>query len=85
MKRVEILEILANMVIDINEGNVHDITEQSNLVKDLELDSINLVNLQVMIEDEFHIYFNPIEDDLAETFETMYSLINKIEEKIGKE
>ena len=59
MKRAEILGILENMVNDINEGKVQNVTEQSNLLKDLGMDSINLVNLQVMIEDEFHIYFNP--------------------------
>jgi|AATD01.1.fsa_nt_gi acyl carrier protein len=84
MKRAEILGILENMVNDINEGKVHNVTEQSNLLKDLGMDSINLVNLQVMIEDEFHIYFNPMEDNLTETFETMHSLIDKIEEKTGR-
>lgn len=84
MKRAEILGILENMVNDINEGKVHNVTEQSNLLKDLGMDSINLVNLQVMIEDEFHIYFNPMEDKLTETFETMHSLIDKIEEKTGR-
>lgn len=52
MKRAEILGILENMVNDINEGKVHNVTEQSNLLKDLGMDSINLVNLQVMIEFE---------------------------------
>lgn len=85
MKRAEILEILAEIVTEVSEGNVCDITEQSNLVKDLELDSIKLVHLQILVEDKFHIHFDPIEDNPEETFETIYSLTNRIENKIRKE
>ncbi len=85
MKREEIFKIVAQMINEINENNVQDIREESNLVKDLRLDSINLVNLQVLIEDEFHIYFNSMDDDMTETLESVHSLIDKIEDKIRQE
>ena len=58
-----------------------DIKEKSNLRGDLKLDSISIINLQILIEDEFHIRFNPMERDLNEIFYSISSLIAYIEEQ----
>ena len=57
---------------------------ESNLKDDLGFDSISLVELQILIEEEFNIRFNPIETDLSEVFKTIASLIEYLEKNIEK-
>jgi len=59
----------------------NDIKLESSLRNDLKLDSISIINLQILIEDEFNIRFNPIETDLSEVFKNVFSLIVYIEEQ----
>ena len=47
---------------------------EHRLREDLELDSLDMVNLQVAVEDEFDIRFDPVETDLTEVFQTVGSL-----------
>ena len=61
-----------------------DICLESNLKNDLGFDSISLVELQILIEEEFNIRFNPIETDLSEVFKTITSLIEYLEKNIEK-
>jgi len=75
-----------NKIKDILTTNFYwienqDIKEESNLRGDLRLDSISIINLQILIEDEFHIRFNPMERDLNEIFYSIPSLIAYIEEQ----
>jgi acyl carrier protein len=66
----KLISIFQNLFgIDISKINSDD-----SLRDDLKLDSINLVNLQVEIEDCFNIRFNPLEADLALIFKTVGSL-----------
>jgi len=51
---------------------------EKNLRNDLGFDSIAIVSLQVSIEDEFDIRFNPLEIDFAEVFYSVSSLVNYI-------
>jgi len=71
-----IREILLRTFSWLDENNI---TLESRLREDLELDSLAMVNLQVAIEDEFDIRFDPVETDLTEVFETVGTLINFIE------
>jgi acyl carrier protein len=57
---------------------------ESNLKDDLGFDSISLVELQILIEEEFNIRFNPIETDLSEVFKNIASLIEYLEKNIEK-
>lgn len=59
----------------------NDIKLESSLRNDLRLDSISIINLQILVEDEFNIRFNPIETDLNEVFKNIFSLIVYIEEQ----
>ncbi len=72
----KIQKILINNFYWIKEK---DIKLDSNLRYDLKLDSLSIINLQVTIEDEFGIRFNPLETDLSEVFNTISSLIKYIE------
>ncbi len=57
------------------------IKNSSKIREDLGLDSISLVNLQILVEDEFQIKFNPVEDDITRIFNTIDSLLSFIKEK----
>ena len=46
--------------------------------EDYELDSIDMVNLQVEIEDNFNIKFDPINTDLSEIFVSIDTLTQYI-------
>lgn len=72
-----IQQILVNLFDWITDAN--QIFPEHRLREDLELDSVAMVNLQVAIEDEFDIRFDPIETDLAEVFDTVGSLADFIE------
>jgi len=44
--------------------------------EDLCLDSINMVNLQVSVEEQFDMRFDPISSDLTEVFGSVGSLVS---------
>jgi acyl carrier protein len=60
-------------------SDANPILPDHSLREDLELDSLGMVNLQVAIEDEFDIRFDPVETDLTEVFETVESLAEFIQ------
>ena len=55
------------------------ITMESNLVEDLEADSLDAVEIIVRIEDEFNLQ---VEDDAAESVRTVGDLVRCIEENV---
>jgi len=59
----------------------NNIIYNSKINEDLGFDSISLINLQILIEDNFEIRFNPMEDDITEIFDSIDSLISFIEKK----
>ncbi len=74
---------IGNIFSELFEIDITKIDRCSNLRTDLKLDSINLVNLQVELEDAFDIQFNPLETDLAAVFESVDSIIHYF--KAGRE
>ena len=69
-------EKLTDIFQDLFGIDISKISLDNSLRDDLKLDSINLVNLQVEIEDCFNIRFNPLETDLGLIFKTVDSLLN---------
>jgi len=57
---------------------LEDLSSGSELHRDLGLDSLDIVRLQVAIEDHFDVRFDPIRDDLAEAFLSAGSLLKLI-------
>ena len=55
------------------------ITMESNLVEDLEADSLDAVEIIVRIEDEFGLQ---VDDEAAESVRTVGDLVKCIEEKV---
>jgi len=60
------------------------ITEDSMLRDDIGLDSIDLSILQIELEDNFGIRFDPFEDDFTEIFLCVRQLCRTLERKIGE-
>lgn len=48
-----------------------ELTTETRFIEDLRLDSINLVTLQVAVEDEFNLRFDPGVVDLAVVFSSV--------------
>ncbi len=44
---------------------------QADLRRDLGLDSLHLVELQVALEDRFNVIFDPFDEQLVEAFQTI--------------
>ena len=80
------LQIIQQILLNIIQPpvNVRQILPQHRLREDLDLDSLFIVNLQVAIEDEFDMRFDPIENDLTEGIETVGSLVAFIENYLAK-
>ncbi len=51
-----------------------DMVNNQRLREDLNLDSLDMINLQLAIEDRLHYKFDPLENNLAEVFESVESV-----------
>lgn len=60
---------------------VEALAPETNLRFGLELDSLNIVMLQVEIEEEFRLAFDPINDDFEKIFETFGNLCDYLESR----
>jgi acyl carrier protein len=63
--------------LDIEEEKI---TMDSNLIDDLDIDSLELVDLTMEFENEFDV---EIEDDQVEKIKTVGDIVNLIKEKLG--
>ena len=57
------------------------VTMETSLMKDLEADSLDAVEIIMAIEDEFDI---EIPDDDAEKFQNVGDIVRYVEEKVGQ-
>lgn len=55
----------------------------TRIADDLQMDSFDIVTLQVVLEDNFGFEFNPLEDDFEEIFQTMGNLEQFVRFKYG--
>ena len=65
------------------EQEDEQITLEMSLTDDLEMESLHIVTLQVELEDEFAVQFDPLEDDFFEIFQTVGSVYEAIERKLS--
>ena len=75
MKRNEIKEILITKISDNAGIPKHEINENSNLINDLEFDSLDIIELMMIAENEFNIQ---IPDNEVESVETVKDAIDLI-------
>ena len=69
----------------VKEENKAEITMDTDIRRDLGFDSIMLVVLQIELEDEFNIRFNPVKDDLENIFTTVRMISGYIQEMLRYE
>lgn len=79
---IQVLAQLKEVIESILEEEV-EITGQTQLIDDLEFDSVSIVELITKIEESFSITFND-EDLLVDQFETVDSLVHYIMELLDK-
>jgi acyl carrier protein len=74
MEEKEIYQAVKKIIMDLFGIDEDMISPNKKFREDLCLDSINMVNLQVAVEDDFDIRFDPISTDLAEVFSSVDTL-----------
>lgn len=78
MNREEILEKVKNVMVDSLDTEVEKITLDASLTDDLEIDSLELVDLTMAFEEEFDI---AIEDSELESIKTVKDIVDLFEKK----
>lgn len=73
-------EKIKNIIIEQLGANESSITMDTSLMKDLEADSLDAVEIIMAIEDSFGI---EIPDEDAEKFQNVGDIVRYVEEKIG--
>lgn len=74
----KLIEILIENFPQLEEYQERLQDTNCKLADDLQLDSFAIVTLQVAIEDNFDILFDPLEDDFVEIFCTIGHLVRFI-------
>ncbi|MBQ2217393.1 MAG: acyl carrier protein [Firmicutes bacterium] len=72
----KVREIIAEQL----DVDTEEITLDTNLIKDLEADSLDAVEIIMALEDEYDI---EIPDEVAEEFKTVGDIVKCIEDYIG--
>lgn len=79
MDRNEIFEKIKDIVIEqLGIEDADRIQMETSMTKDLEADSLYVIEVIMAIEEEFDI---EIPDEEAETFETMEDIVNYVADK----
>ena len=76
-----IFEKIKEIIVDQLGVEEEMITMDTNMMKDLEADSLDAVEIILGVEDEFKI---EIPDDVAEKFETVGDLVSYVDDNMDK-
>ena len=79
MSREEILEKVRELIADKLGVDKDEVTEEASLVDDLGADSLDLVDLVMVFEEEFDV---KIEDDELENIKTVKDVVEGIMSKM---
>ena len=74
-----VFDKIKQIIVDQLNCDEEDITMEINLMKDLEADSLDAVEIIMAIEDEYGI---EIPDEDAEKFQTVADIVKYVEDKI---
>lgn len=75
MKRDEIFKFIENYLFNYTDNDIENITELSNLKYDLNLDSLDKLELMLELENEYKI---DIDGELENKCETIEDIINYV-------
>jgi len=73
-------EKVANLIAEQLDADVSEITPETSMMKDLQADSLDAVEIIMALEDEFEI---EISDEDAEGFGNIGDIVKYIESKIS--
>jgi acyl carrier protein len=76
-----VFEKIQEIIADQLEAEAAEITEDKNLMKDLEADSLDAVEIITAIEEEYDI---EIPEEAAEEFTTVGSIVEYVEKLIAE-
>ena len=79
MEVIMVLDVIKGMIIDQLGVSEDELQVETNLMKDLEADSLDAVEIIMAIEDEYDIEI-PHED--AERFQTIGDIVSYVEKAI---
>lgn len=77
MEQNEIFDRVVRIIHDVLESE-EVVTREATFADDLMFDSVSLLYLQVAVEDEFDIRFDPLTDDFTSIFYSVDSLCKNI-------
>ena len=75
-----VFEKIKDIIAEQLDVDKNDITPETNLMKDLEADSLDAVEIIMAIEEEFGI---EIPDEQAEEFQVVSSIVAYVEKQVG--
>ncbi len=75
MNQQEIISKINEVLVDEFEANIDDISPEANLMETLDLDSLDLVDVVVLIENNFGIVLKGPDFVGVATFQDFYNLI----------
>ena len=76
-----VFEKIKEIIIEQLQADDAVITMETSLMKDLEADSLDAVEIIMAIEDEYDI---EVPDEEAEKFQSIGDIVRFVEEKLGK-
>lgn len=79
MEVIMVLDVIKGMIIDQLGVSEDELQLETNLMKDLEADSLDAVEIIMAIEDEYDI---EIPDEDAESFQTIGDIVSYVEKAI---
>ncbi|MCI6992794.1 MAG: acyl carrier protein [Clostridiales bacterium] len=79
MEVIMVLDVIKGMIIDQLGVSEDELQLETNLMKDLEADSLDAVEIIMAIEDEYDI---EIPDEDAERFQTIGDIVSYVEKAI---
>lgn len=75
-----IFEKVVNIIAEQLDADADSITMETSMMKDLEADSLDAVEIMMALEDEFGV---SIPDEDAETFKNIGDIVKYVESKIS--
>ena len=79
MEVIMVMDVIKGMIIDQLGVSEDELQLETNLMKDLEADSLDAVEIIMAIEDEYDI---EIPDEDAERFQTIGDIVSYVEKAI---
>lgn len=76
-----VLEKIKEIIVEQLGADEEDVTMNTYLMKDLEADSLDAVEIIMAIEDEFEL---EIPDDMAEKFQSVGDIVRYVEDKTNE-